>query len=205
MARSLGGHTRLISTLKIALPLLAIVLLGTVFLVTSPDDFRGPVLNFSEADRRALGQGMNILDANISGATAAGDTYAFRARKMYSASASSTEVNAETLSGTIQQVGGRLIDMAGPRAIFDLEAQTFTLTGGAKLGTSDGYVAETPGLRGDLRAGLIESQGAITAQGPAGQISAGAMRLMFSQENPAENAVIWFGNGVKLTFVPEPE
>jgi lipopolysaccharide export system protein LptC len=205
MARSAGTYSRFVATLKIALPLIALVLLGTVFLVTSPDEFRGAGLNFTEADKRALGQGLNVLDPTVSGVTSGGDTYVFRARKMSSATAEATEISAEGLSGTITQTMGRAIDLAGQTAVFDVGAETFTLSGGATLDTSDGYSVRTDGLQGDLANGRIQSLGPVSADGPAGHVEAGGVILRFSQGDPVENAVIRFDNGVRLTFVPQPD
>lgn len=205
MRRSQGNYSRFVAYLKIGMPLVALLLLGTVFLVTSPDDFKGPGLVFTEQDRLALREGLHIVDPTISGATGNRDTYIFRARSMYNTPGNANLVTAETLSGEIAMGDGRAISIAGTIAELDISAETFHLSGGASLASSDGYTAETQGLIADLKAGTIVSEGPVVADGPAGHVEAGLLRISTNPKSAAgesENTVIWFGNGVKLLFEP---
>ncbi len=205
MRKSVGNYSRFVSYLKIGLPFAALVLLGTVFLVTSPDDFNGSGLVFTEQDRLALREGLHVVNPTISGATGNRDTYVFTARTMYSNIDDANAVIAETLSGDIAMRDGRTIKLSGKAAVLDLSAETFHLSGGVSLASSDGYNARTDGLMADLKAGTIISDGPVTADGPAGHISAGILKIGTNLQSvplAVENTVIWFGNGVKLTFLP---
>lgn len=200
-----GGYSRLVSLLKIGLPLAALALLSTVFLVTSPDDFKGTGLVLSDVDRQTLNDGMQITRPRIAGATGNNDSYDFTANIVYSSSQQALQLTAEGLSGTIDMAAGRRIDLSGDLATFDQKASTVTLSGAAHLVTSDGYVADLQGLVVDLATGTVTSKGALTADGPVGHVEAGQLRISSAQGNQIdkiEDAEIWFGDGVKVTFVP---
>lgn len=205
MRRSQGIYSGFVTYLKIGLPLVAIALLGTVFLVTSPDDFSDSGLSFTEADRTALGDGVKVVRSKITGTSERGDIYEFSADVIYPDAADPTFVRADRLAGHITTSKGLVIGLAASAASIDLNGETIYLTGGAHLDTSDGYTAETPSLTGNLATGTIVSERTVTANGPAGHIRAGSMRIQTNGKNSAdapENTVIWFGNGVTLTFLP---
>ncbi len=204
--RKRGKYSRFVAFLKIGLPLVSIGLLGTVFLVTSPDDFRGTGLVFTESDREALGKGLRINNATISGATEAGDIYLFKAVVLVPDALDPKIVTADSISGVITFKNGTIMELFAETAKLDRAAQFFRFSGNARLQTSDGYVAHTAGLNGNLRTGVVESEGQIEADGPAGHIIAGSMKIQISQPSAtdhAENTVIRFGNGVKLIFLPQ--
>lgn len=205
MTKPFGAYSRFVSSLKIGLPLVAIILLGTVFFVTSPDDFAGSGIDFSNADRSALQDGLHIVNPTISGAAKNLGEYMFRARTIYSNANDQDLITAELLTGTIDLPDGRVIDLTGKTAILDLKSEAFHLSGGAFLSSSDGYTAKTDGLLADFKNGILTSDGSIEADGPLGHISAGSMTLIVGEKNSAskyQNGVIIFGGGVKFQFLP---
>ncbi len=197
-----GKYSRFVSYLKIGLPLVAILLLGTVFLVTSPDDFAGPGLVFTDADRDALGQGLQVNGATISGATRSGDTYVFKAAVLVPDSLDANKLAASTVSGSITTGGGITVELSADQASLDRSNKTFQVSGRAHLETSDGYVANTEGLIGDFTNGTLESMGLVTVDGPTGHIQAGSL-LLTTAPDDNENTTLHFDNGVRLIFKPK--
>jgi lipopolysaccharide export system protein LptC len=204
MKLGVGAYSKLVSYAKIGLPLVAVMLLGTVFFVTSPDDFNSAGLTFTEADKLALRDGLHIVNPTISGATDMRHTYLFRADSMYSSTSDKNLVFADTLSGEIALASGKTVSLAGDAARLDLAAETFHLTGGATVSTSDGYKAQTEGLLADLKAGSVVSDGPVLADGPVGHVEAGLLRITTGllQDENSENTVITFENGVRVVFQP---
>lgn len=204
MKKPFGGYSRFVTYLKIALPLVAIILLGTVFFVTSPDDFAGSGIDFSDADRSALQDGLHIVNPTISGETKNLGEYVFRARTIFSNANVQNLIAAEKLSGIIYLPDGRVIDLSGETATIDLKSEAFHLTGGAFLSSSDGHTVRTGGLLADFKNGILTSDGSIEADGPFGHIWAGSMTLIVGEKNSDskfQNGVIMFSNGVKFQFL----
>lgn len=197
-----GKYSRFVSYLKIGLPLIAILLLGTVFLVTSPDDFAGSGLVFTDADRDALGQGLQVNGATISGATRAGDTYVFKAEILVPDSLNANKLSAKSVSGSITTRGGITVELSADQASLDRSNKTFQVSGRAHLETSDGYVADTDGLIGDFTNGTLESMGLVTVDGPTGHIQAGSL-LLTTTPSDSKNTTLHFDNGVRLIFKPK--
>lgn len=202
MASPQSGYSRGVRVLKIGLPILAICLLGTVFLVTSPDRLRGPGPVFTEADRESLAEGLNILQPRIEGSTDGGDFYVLTANRIIAEDGQRDVMLAEDIDGEIRQVSGRTIVLAGRSGRVDFTTKRWQLTGGATLSTTDHYAARAEELLGDMAAGIIESPGPVLTTGPGLRIDAGSFRLTFASDGTPGRTVALFDGGIRMTWTP---
>jgi len=202
MGLGIGGYSRFITITKVVLPLIAIGLLGTVFLITNDDSLEGG-FSFSQADLAALESGMRIDKPKIFGSNPNGDVYSFVADALLPDSLDPSLVEAQRISGEITYQDGEVIQISAEKAEFLLDGNQIRLSGGMLAVLSDGSRIASDGLLAELDSGKLTSTGAITASGPLGNIQAGNFRVELVGEKDEEKQMIWFENGVMLSFKPE--
>lgn len=198
-----GAYSRFIGYVKIALPLLAIALLSTVFLVQSEDTIEGGI-TFSKNDRDTIRDGLTVYNPKFSGVNLRGDRYFLEALKATPDSAEPDEVMLEGVDGRTDYVSGLSIYLTSERGMARLPQQRLNLEGGVTIKTSEGYEGKTEAGVLGLDNGSFVSKGPVTLSGPPGQIEAGSLRIESLKHPDAaqENQVFWFENGVKLTYLP---
>jgi len=196
------GYSRFVTITKVVLPLIAIGLLGTVFLFTNDDSLEGG-FTFSQTDLEALESGMRIDKPRMFGSNPKGDLYNFVADALLPDSLDPSLIEALRLSGEIKYQTGEVVQITADKAEFMLEGNQIRLSGGMLVVTSDGSRISGKGLLAELDSGKLTSDGAVTASGPLGNIQAGNFRVELVGEEDEEKQMIWFENGVMLSFKPE--
>ena len=84
--------------------------------------------------------------------------------------------------------------------VLDIPDDLATLTGDVIIDTSNGYRIDTGALSSKLSEVLLIAPGAVAAQSPMGDLTAGNMTV--KKPNSAENAQMLFSGGVKLVYTP---
>ena len=202
MRLGIGGYTQFVTITKVVLPLVAIGLLGTVFLFTSDDSLEGG-FSFSKADLDALESGMQIVKPRLFGSNLNGDVYNFVADKLLPDSLTPTLVEAQKISGEVQYQAGGTVQLSAGKAEFMLEGNQLRLSGGMMAVMDDGARVTGEGLLAELGSGTLTSNGAVSATSPLGNIQAGNFRVELIEVDGEEKQMIWFENGVMLSFKPE--
>lgn len=193
----MDGYSRLVAWLKVLLPLMALMLLSTLFLLSRNID---PVATLpfadTEIDERLRGQ--QITGPFFSGVTKAGDLVTVSAGTMATRSGLNNE--AKDLSAQIKLSEGAHITLMAERGQFDMVKNLSSLDGNVVITTSDGYRVTSDMLMADFDDLTFESPGAVAGTGPFGTFDAGKMRLQ--RTSPGSNAHLIFTNGVKLVYLP---
>ena len=202
MELGIGGYSRFVTITKVVLPLIAIGLLGTVFLITNDDSLEGG-FSFSQSDLNALESGLRIDKPRMFGSNPKGDLYNFVADTLLPDSLTPSLIEAQNISGEINYQSGEVIQLSAGKAEFMLEGNQLRLSEGMLVVMSDGSRIVGNGLLAELDTGKITSEGAITATGPLGDIQAGNFRVGYVGKEDEEKQMIWFENGVMLSFKPE--
>lgn len=196
------GYTRFVTVTKVVLPLIAIGLLGTVFLFTNDDSLEGG-FSFTKADLDTLESGMRIEKPRMFGSNPNGDLYNFVADVLLPDSLTPSLVEAQRISGEIQYQTGGSVQLTADKAEFMLEGNQIRLSGSMLVVMSDGTRVKGEGLLAELDSGKLTSNGAISATSPLGDIQAGNFRVELVGVDDEEKQMIWFENGVMLSFKPE--
>lgn len=197
-------YTRVVSTLKIVLPLVALGVLSTVFLITADDGF-DPVFTFSEADFEALEEGNGLTSPRVSGKTDNGEVFNLTADRVEPQSGNIQILIATNMVARIASESGKSVEITSEIALMDLTENMLHLSLGGQLATSDGYFAQIDSMLANLKTGEITGE-MIRADGEIGDISADNFRIIVDSTDNAENQVLWFENNVKVTIhIPEQE
>jgi lipopolysaccharide export system protein LptC len=198
MPRGGGFHSRVVSVLKIGLPLLAVALLASLFIFPREDRRTGGIV-FTEADLEAFGQGLRISEPVLTGATRDDDPFRFTARTVTPDAAPPTRAEADRLEGWIDFAGGQRLDFAAPVAEFDFEAQILEATGRVTVLSSDGYRITADRVVLDLVAGILDAVGEVDGAGPMGTIRSETMSIVPGEGRDGMR-VFTFEDGVKLVY-----
>lgn len=192
-------HTRVVTWLKIALPLLALAILSTLFLVAesvNPDK----AIPYADVDVEKILREQGITKPSFGGVTADGVAVALTADAVRPGQDNRERLTGTELSATLDLPRGTQIKIDSPEGIIDAATRQAILQGGARLESSDGLVVETDRIVTALDEAKAVSDGAITATGPAGDLRAGRMELSKGETG----YLLVFKDGVRLIYQPQP-
>lgn len=200
MAGRDNAYSRLVFWLKILLPLAALAILSTMFLVARTID-PSRAIPYAKVDVTSLARKPRITGPHYSSVTSDGSSLKITAAEARPepknpGHASATDVVATLTtpagsSAVLKSQHGR-IDMPGNLVIFD---------GKARVDTSGDYHVTAPHMQAALDKTRVEASGGVKATGPFGQITAERMKLTPDAAAPGSYVLVFKG-GVKLVYDP---
>ena len=191
----------MVAWLKIILPLSALAILSTLFLMSRSVD---PTLSieFSDTDFSDLANGPRIGLPAFSGVTDSGAAIRISAKVALPLANNPDGFLVRGVNATFESPDGQVVDIIAGSGTLNSAKQTARLDGGVKLATSLGYTIDTDTIKADFAASGIETTGPIIASGPLGTISAGLMILQLENTANADTFELVFRDGVKLVYDP---
>ncbi|MGI9389498.1 MAG: LPS export ABC transporter periplasmic protein LptC [Boseongicola sp.] len=196
-----NAYSRFIFWMKVLLPLAALAILSTLFLVSETLDPE-KAIPYADVDVRKLVLELGITEPAFSGVTSSGARISMAASSVRPTEKSQQRFVGEELVAHVELPNGTRIDIASPNGVIDSVKREAILEGGARLVTSQGYTIETERLISRYDVVMIEAAGAVMATGPGGQINAGRMTL--EREPESGDYQIVFQDGVRLIYMPQP-
>jgi lipopolysaccharide export system protein LptC len=198
---ALGGMTysRMISWLKILLPLAALVLLSTLFLFARPSN-QVATLPFAQIEIEEKLRSQGITEPYFAGQTTGGDLIALRAASATPNPEALHLVNSEDVDLEIIFEDGSMAFFNSKSAVVNTNGQTADLLGDVNISSTSGFDLRTQALTVDLLEGRVQSDVIVHGSGPFGTFQAGNM--LYSGDSDAQNAQFRFDNGVKLIYMP---
>lgn len=204
LARPDNLHSRLVYWLKILLPLSALVLLSTLFLVSRdlrPED----AIPYAEADIEDRLRSPRLTAPDFAGMTADGAALSLKAKEArLGTEGSAAPGEVIELAGLLETPDGARTELSAAEARLDQDRQQMVLGGGVVVTSSSGYRVEAAGMTVALDYTALESQGSVTAQGPAFRLEAGAMRLSLADAG-SKTYLLVFKQGVRMVYLPGPQ
>lgn len=198
MARA-DTHTRVVAWLKVALPLTALAILSTLFLVArriDPED----ALPYAEVDVEDLAREPRMTAPTYAGTTSDGAALTLSADEARP-TAEGTPAAAAGLRLELDTPDGARTELLAGSAVMGDATREVILSGGVTVTTSSGYRLETAEVAARLDRTGLESRAEVTATGPAGQIRAD--RMVLSQDGQTPGAYVLVFNGkVRLVYQP---
>jgi len=190
-------HSRLVAWLKVILPLAALALLSTLFLVSrgiAPED----ALPYSEVDVEELAREPRLTAPRYAGVTLDGAALSVTAEVARPDTAEAGGASATALTARLETPDGVTTDIAASDGRIDTAAGLLTLTGDVRIAASSGYAITTGEMTAALDRTLLSAPGTVAATAPMGRIDAGAMQLT----SQGDDYVLVFKGGVKLVYEP---
>lgn len=190
----------MVAWLKILLPLAALGLLSTLFLLSKNID-PTTTIPFTTIDLRERAATEAVTAPEFAGATEDGDLIAFRAVSARPDPESNSRMFAETLDARIDLASGAVITFRADGGTVDDAADRAELTGDVVVESSTGYTVTTERLISGMRHVHAETPGPIAGTGPPGDFTAG--RMLITPKAGADGDVqMLFTEGVKLLYDP---
>lgn len=192
------SYSRIVAWLKFVLPLLALGLLSTLFLLARTLDPERAI-PYAEVDVEELSRDQQVAGPSFSGVSRAGAAISMVAQSVRPLEGESERLLAKTVSGKIEFPDGWIASVTAPDAVIDTSDDRTRLEGGVVLTTSTGYRMTTATLDTALGRTDIVAENAVHAEGPPGTLDAGSMRI--TQDASGGNVLV-FNGGVRLIYEP---
>ena len=198
MARA-DAHTRIVGWLKVALPLMALAILSTLFLLSdriNPDDAL-PLAGVDVADRA---REPRMTAPTYAGTTTDGAAIIVSADEARPAT-EGVQAGATGLRLQLDTPDGGRTELVAASGALDPQEKLVILGGGVTITTPAGYRVETDALVARLDRSGLESRAQVTATGPAGQIRADNVILESDARTPGSYLLVFKG-AVRLVYQP---
>lgn len=191
-------YSRLVAVLKVALPLVALGILSTMFLVSSRIQ-PGDTIPFAEGEVAERIRGQQVTGPLFSGVTSSGDRISFAAEEIVTAE---NDTNAaRNVDAQLDFATGGGVHLEAQRGDVDVDGDVATMTGDVVIESSTGYVMRSDTVTARLSRLDVVAPGEVRANGPAGTLTAGGMQIR--QEQERDGVQLLFTNGVKLIYDPK--
>ncbi len=189
-------RTRIVRWLRVLLPMLALVILSTMFLFSGGSDTE-PEIPYAETDAESMAREPRMIAPEYSGVTEDGAELSLRASQI--SPAQDAGGSADGLRLDLRRPDGLAAQLTAPAGAMNDEL--ITLQGGVTMATSSGWyiTAEKIDTATD-RSRMVATEG-IGATAPFGKLTAGAMELQAGPEQK-DSAVLNFTDGVRLIYQP---
>lgn len=194
-------YSKIIAYLKVLLPVAALALLSTLFLISDRIQ-RTPQIPFGprEIERRIAGQ--QVTAPYFAGTTKAGHSIMIAAGRALKET-ETLSTTTEGLEAEIILVNGQRINMLAKTGTIDPNENKAILDGNVRLTTSDNMQLLTNLLEASLDHLDIFAPTKVRGNSNFGAITAGMMRIL--PETNSESAQILFTNGVRVLYEPSKE
>lgn len=195
----LDFYSRMVAFLKVLLPLAALGLLSTLFLLSRSIDPTATV-PFSDQDVADRVTGQQVTAPLFSGTTSGGDDIIVKAALARPGGAGKPAEASDITARIIMTDGVRIILTADTGSVA-LDTDLATFSGDVRITSTSGYIVDTDTLNVTLRIVSGNTPGTVTGTGPAGTFTAG--RMAFAATDKGGPIHMLFKGGVKLIYDPK--
>lgn len=201
MAAQGDTYSRVVGWLKIILPLTALAILSTLFLVARTID-PADSIPFADVNIEELVSGQRISNPNYAGVTADGAAVRLAAKVAWPDPENPGRILGSQVDAGITLRDGMDIAIAAATVFLDQTDRHAGLRGDVVLTTSEGYRLRTEALDMALQTTRVSSDSETVVSAGFGTLSAGAFVLNGdgTTEKPYR---VHFKDGVRLLYRPE--
>lgn len=197
MARA-DTHTRVVGWLKVALPLMALAVLSTLFLVADQVDPE-EALPYADVDVEDLAREPRMTMPSYAGTTADGAALSLTAEEARPAADGTSAALGLRLE--LETPDGAQTELVAATAVLDQTLREVVLSGGVTIKTSTGYTLETAEIAAKLDQTGLASRTSVIATAPAGKITADGATLSQDIQTPGTYLLVFNGT-VRLVYLP---
>jgi lipopolysaccharide export system protein LptC len=195
-------YSQLVGWLKVLLPLMALALLSTLFLLSRVVDPEG-VIPFADKEIQDRLRDQQVTGPIYYAVTADGDEISFAAEKLTTPQGKTGGNEVQDVEVVMDLASGSNIVLNAQMAHISIETDNADLRSDVVIKTSNGYRIESDRLITQMSTLNVNSPGPVAADGPIGTLNAGAMLLNAGKGGEAAQLV--FTNGVKLVYIPQQD
>ena len=199
MAISESFYSRLVAWLKVLLPLAALAILSTVFVIARRPEVESTI-PFAVIQERGIEAEEKLGNPSFFGVTSDGAAVTLRAAEVRPKPGAPQTFLADGLTGRSETDTGRVFEAEARDGEVDLAADIARLSGSVAVTTSDGFRIDAQALTSRLDRTLAETDGPVEGQAPFGRIAAGGLTFT---TGPAGGYLLVFNGGVKLVYEPK--
>lgn len=192
-------YTLLVTWLKIVLPLIALALFSSIFLISQRID-PGTTLPPADSGLAERLREPRMTDPVFTGVAPDGAAVTVTADDIRPLPGSLTEGAARMLTARMETPGGGLVTLAAPLGQLDTTAQTLALSGGATVVTDDGYSLASPEMTVSLPLSQLIATGGVSGESPFGTIRSDRMEIIRNPSIPDTYIVDFIGT-VRLLYL----
>ncbi|MEM1302425.1 MAG: LPS export ABC transporter periplasmic protein LptC [Pseudomonadota bacterium] len=203
MARSADGYSRLVTALKIVLPIAALGLLSTLFFFSGEID-PTQSLPYKELGVETIAREQRLSKPNSSGLTDEGSAFTVTAERALPDADDDTITHFEDLNiELIDPDTAVRTYVSAPFGYSNSTSGETVLSGGTVIRTTDGMLMETETLRLFLDNDEMLTDNEVYAKGSFGELTAGRMRI--APVGPDLDHLAVFNDGVNLIYERESD
>lgn len=193
-----NSYSRMVAWLKVLLPLIALGLLSTIFLISKSID-PTKSLSYARIDLDAIMREEKIAEPTFSSVTRDGAAITFSAKSAIPEGENT--FSAQEMKARIETPDGANVKIDAQHALINGAENLIDLSGGVTLLTSTNYTIHTDALTASIDATDIRSTTPVSAEGPFGTLTAGQARIS-QQGRQSGSYLLVFQDGVKLIYHP---
>lgn len=197
MART-NAYSRLVGTLKIVLPLLALGILSTLFLLSDPPDPER-ALPFAEVDVAQLAREQRLSHPQYAGVLGSGREITLVADAAVPDFQTTDVIVTDNVSGQIALADNETLVFDARAGTIDVARRVADLTGDVIAEVTQGYRLFSDAVELQLGELGMTSPGDVAIVGEGLLLTAGAMEL----QGPDGESVVSFTGGVRVLYEPE--
>ncbi|WP_145962803.1 hypothetical protein [Mangrovicoccus ximenensis] len=187
--------------MKIVLPLVALGILSTLFLLSRSGQIGEP-LPWSEAELGDMAREERLGNPTYAGLTEDGSELRLSAERLTPDPGRDGIAHGRVLAARLARPDGITLELTAPEGTLDQGERVAELGGGVRIDSSNGYVATMPGARIRTNLSHLESLGPVEAEGPIGTLSAGKLTVT-AEPGTRNGTVALFTGGVHLIYRPQ--
>ncbi len=191
----------MVAILKVALPLAALALLSSVFLLASPVDPEDAIRT-AEIDVEERARDPRLTSARFAGVTQDGSALRIETRTARSDPQAVLRFQVTGLELHLDPPDSDPVLARADSGVIDRGAGWFWMSGPVSLQAGAGYRLESTHVEGALDRTLIIMDQPVSGTAPAGRIEAGNLRLERTPSPDSRNRLV-FGGGVRLIYQPQ--
>jgi lipopolysaccharide export system protein LptC len=195
-----NSYSRLVAWLKVLLPLTALAILSSLFLVSGGND-ADRALPATPGGTTGRPDGQSVGRPAFTATTDTGAALTATADSMHPVADRPAEVTADNLTLRLEARDGRVTTLTAAEGWMDSAAQKVVLGGGVTVTTSGGYRLTAPDMAGSLGGQDLQATGGVAGDSPFGPITAQTMTLLPDPAAPGAH-VLDFTGAVRLIYRP---
>lgn len=196
-----NSYSRLVAWLKVILPLTALAILSSIFLVSRRVDPESAI-PYSDVEISERLREPRLTLPVFDGMTDTGAAVKVTARDMRPLPGSLTEGSATGLTVRMEDPDGSLTTLNAATGQIDTEASRVDLGGGVVMTTAGGYRLTAPEMTAMLSPQDLTATGGVFGDSPFGTIRSDRMHLRPDPEAPGANLLDFIG-AVRLVYLPQ--